>query len=305
MTNRLGIRTVALLLLGAIGEGVWERAEVAAEPLSVFVGIPPQAYLVERVGREHVLVNVLVQPGQDPHTFEPTPKQLLSLARAKLLFKTGMPFEDRLLEKIRGLHRRLVVVDTAAGIKGPMMAADDHGHHAARPDPHVWLSPPLLKIQAANIAAALVRADPLHADDYRKNLAAVWSDIERTHARIGRMLKPYKGRSFYVFHPAFGCFGDAYGLKQRAVEAEGKIPTPKQLRLLVNSAVAEGVKVVFVQPQFDQGNARAVARAIGGTVVPIDPLAKDLLRNLEEMSAKIERAFKQQRLSAERRAGKT
>ncbi len=144
----------------------------AAEPIEVFAGIPPVAYLVERIGGDRVHVEVFIEPGQDPHTFEPAPRQIQALGKAKLFFKVGMPFENQLLEKIRGVHPGMTVVDTTAGIKKRLLAADSsvagedhadqnsHGHSPEELDPHVWLSPPLVKIMATNIATALEKIDP-------------------------------------------------------------------------------------------------------------------------------------------------
>ncbi len=270
-------------------------------PLQVGVSIKPLGCLVERIGGEHVAVQVLVGPGRNPHAFEPTPRQLAALGRVKLFFKIGIPLEDRLLAKLQGQNRRLIVVDAGRGIKRRTMVDtccignhdDRHNRHYStrQLDPHVWLSPPLLKIQAKNIADALERLDPKHADDYRRNLAVLLKQIDAVHAKIARALKPYRGRSFYVFHPAFGYFADAYGLKQHPVEVRGRSPTPRQLRTLIKKAKAENVKIIFVQPQLDRRSAQAVAEAVGGAVVQIDPLAGDVLKNLEDIAAKIKDVF--------------
>jgi zinc transport system substrate-binding protein len=270
-------------------------AEPARRPLEVVVGLPPYAYLVERIAGQHVAIQVLLQAGQDPHTFALTPKQMAALGRARLLLTIGMPFEKRLAEKVEGAGLPLKVVDVAAGIRKRSMDAgqdgshDDHGHgHAAGdPDPHVWLSPPLLKVQATNIAKALEQIDPAHAADYEKNLAALHQDLDATHAKLSKLLGPCRGTPLLVFHPAFGYFADTYGLEQEAVEAGGKPPAPRQLRALIQKARAENVKVIFVQPQYDPRTAQTVADAIGGKVVPIDDLRKDVLRNLEDIAAKI------------------
>ncbi len=266
----------------------------------VFAGIPPLAYLVEQIGGEHVKVDALVRPGQDPHTFEPTPRQIIALGRAAIFFKIDMPFERVLLEKVREGNRRLRVVDVTQGIQKRMMDASccpghDHDHEASggEPDPHVWLSPSLLAIQAENIAEALCQADPVHRPDYQRNLAALLGRIDAVDRRIRRMLAPYRGRSFYVFHPGFGYFADAYGLKQEAVEAGGRSPAPKQLRALIEKARTDGAKVIFVQPQFAPQSAEAVAKALGGKVVPIDGLAKNVLADIEDIAMKIETALKE------------
>jgi zinc transport system substrate-binding protein len=324
--RRLGciwITWLVLIALAAAGDGLSEETE---GPLEVFVSIPPQAYVVERVGGAHVTVHVLVEPGQDPHTFESSPRQMMALSKARLYFTLDMPFEDRLVEKIKDRHRRLRIVDAGRGIKRRRMTGypphgerkavkedhgdgetahpkyavehDDegpgeHGHpeHEDDLDPHIWLSPPLLKVQAKNIADALQMADPMHAAEYKAHLAEFVMDLDTAHARIQKALAPYKGQSFYVFHPAFGYFGDTYGLIQKAVEVEGKSPTPRQLANLIKRAKADGVHVVFVQPQFAGTSAQAVAEAIHGAVVPMDPLARDVLGSLEDMARKIERAL--------------
>jgi zinc transport system substrate-binding protein len=291
------ILSVILLLVAA--------ETFAAEPVEVFAGIPPVAYLVERIGGDRVHVDVFIQPGQDPHTFEPAPKQIQALGKAKLFFKVGI--ENQLLEKIRGVHPEMTVVDTAFGIKKRLLAADssvaggDHadqnsrGHSPEELDPHVWLSPPLVKIQAANIAAALEKIDPDGAAFFKANLLELHRELDAADAKIRQALKPYAGRTFYVFHPAFGYFGDCYHLKQEAIEAEGKQPSPKQLRELIQKATAEHAKVIFVQPQFDRHSAQAVADAIGGRVVPINDMEKDILANLQEMAGKIGKAFEETR----------
>jgi zinc transport system substrate-binding protein len=301
-TQSLGTRICRILAVFICVICGFARAEVfAAEPIRAIAGIPPAAYLAERIGGDRLQVETLIQPGQDPHTFDPAPKQIQALVKAKMFFKTGMPFENQLLEKISGAHPGLIAVDTAAGIKKiPMSAEHDHGgddhRHTDSPDgldPHVWLSPPLLKIQAANMVAALEKVDPNGAGFYKKNLLQLQRDLDELDAKIGKQLKPYAGRAFLVFHPAFGYFADCYGLKQEAIEAEGKQPTPMQLRQLIQKAKAERLKVVFVQPQFDRHSAQTVAEAIGGKIVLLNDMDKNILANLQDMADKIEQAFRE------------
>jgi len=299
--NTHGFASIVALIISIAGCGPTSADRPGDGRLRVFAGIPPLAYLVEQIGGQQVDVEVLVRPGQDPHTFEPTPRQVSALSRARLFFQIGMPFENALLAKLRRSTPRMTIVNCAAGVEKRTMddpcrervAGQDHDRPRRRgvPDPHVWLSPPLLKTQAENVAAALARADPAHAERYERNLAALVERIDAAHRRIERTMAPYRGRTFFVFHPGFGYFADAYGLKEEAIEAAGRSPSPKQLQTLIERARAEGVKTVFVQPQFDPHGARAIAEAIGGETVPIDGLAKDVLHNLEDIAAKIERSF--------------
>jgi zinc transport system substrate-binding protein len=267
--------------------------------LPVIAGIPPLAFLVEQVGGQHVKVDALVQPGQDPHTFEPTPQQVVALNKAAVFFKIDMPFEAVLLEKAQEGNRRLKVIDATQGIAkrsvdvppGEQAASEGHGE----PDPHVWLSPRLAKRLAQNIAAGLEQADPAHAHDYQQNLRGLCERLDAVDHRMGAMLAPYRGRSFYVFHPGFGYFSDAYGLKQEAIEAEGRSPTPRQLHDLIEQARAEGAKAVFVQPQYAPQSAQVIADALGGRVVTINGLDKNLIADIEDIGEKITSTMKEAR----------
>jgi len=285
--------------------------EVAGPPeapdrLSVFASITPQAYFVERVGGQRVDVGVLVQPGQSPATYEPTPKQLVALGKSDVYFRTGVPFEVALMKKIEGAFKNLNIVDCRKGIELRRMKSAHHhdgkahhegetdaGHeeHAEGMDPHVWLDPMLVKIQAKTICDELCRLDPDRVTEYRANLAAFYRDLDAVHARIAETLAPLEGRKFYVYHPAFGYFGDRYGLVQEPVEIEGKDPSAKQLSQLIKDAKSDKVKVIFVQAQFPARSAEAVAQAMGGAVVSIDPLARDYLKNLERMASEIGKAL--------------
>jgi len=269
--------------------------------IPVFVSIVPQAYFLERIGGRHVEIDVLIGKGQSPHTYEPTPRQMTKLARARAFFGIGVPVERGILKKIRQSHRNLLMVETQKGIAYRQLEHHHHhetatgrrgGHkHPAHEtaDPHIWMNPRLVKIQARNIYEGLVRLDPSHRQTYAANLQAFEADLDRVDGRIARSLASVKGGKIYVFHPAFGYFTDAYGLEQVPIEMEGKEPSARQLSRIIEQAKREGVRVMFVQPQFAAKSVEVVAQAIGGAVVPIDPLDRDYLANLERIAVAVER----------------
>lgn len=256
--------------------------------LSVVVSIPPQAYFVERVGGERVAVEVLAGPGDDPHTFEPTARRMAAVTGADVYFRIGVPFEETLAAKLAASAPGLRIVDTRAGITlRPMASGHDHAGHAENTDPHTWLDPLLAARQAATIAAELARMDPAGAEVYSRGLADFTADLHEVDRQLEQALRPVRGGAILVFHPAFGYFAERYGLRQVAVEMEGKEPSPRQLANLVALARQTGTRVVFVQPQFATKSAQAIAREIGGTVVPLDPLARDYLANLRAIAEAI------------------
>ncbi len=260
----------------------------------VFVSVPPQKWLGEQLGDGRIKVHLLVEKGQDPHGFEPAPRKIQALAGARLFFTAGLEFEQELVRRLQTGAPHLRIVDSSRTIQKIQMQGVVHAH-GERLDPHVWLSPPNLKSMAAVMATAFIENDPGHEHLYEKNLELVNGLLDDLDQEITKILFPYRGASFFVFHPAFGYFAKRYQLQQVAVETGGKSPTPKQLFRLIRKARAEGVRVVFVQPQFDPGSAEKVATAINGKVVPLDPLAEDAAQNLENMAVKIAQAFEKRK----------
>ena len=261
-----------------------------ATRLLAFASIPPLQYFVQRVGGDRVQAETLVKPGQEPHTYEPTPRQVAGLARARLFFLAGFPFENALVPRLRSTMPGLAIVDTREGITLRSMEGGG-AQEDAGPDPHVWLSPLLAMRQSQTIRDALSSADPAGRAVYQANYERFAADLQGVHQELSRALAPFRGRELLVYHPAFGYFAAEYGLKQVAVQMGGKEPTARQLARLIQMARERNVRVVFVQPQFSQAGARAVAEAIGGAVVPLDDLPSDYLANLRDMSRKVQEAL--------------
>ncbi|MBN2493383.1 MAG: zinc ABC transporter substrate-binding protein [Deltaproteobacteria bacterium] len=263
--------------------------------LVVFVSVLPQAFLVERIGGQQVRVEVLVRPGQSPATYEPSPRQMAELGQASLYVRVGAPFERGVLDEIRKTYPGLELLDAREGL----VLIDKSGRPIApgappdSADHHVWLDPGRLAIQAEHIARALERLDPSHAEIYRSRLGSLRAEMQALDARISERLAPLKGRSFLVYHPAYGYFAEAYGLRQSAVELDGKQPQARHLAALIDRAKASRARVIFVQPQFSSKSAALAAEAIGAAVRPLDPLAGDVLANLEHMAESIAAALEE------------
>ncbi len=267
--------------------------------LPVAVSIPPQVWLVERIGGARVSVLPILSPGDSPHTYQPTDAQISRILQTRLYLRMGVAFEEGpWFAAIRSAGRP-VIVDQRAGV--PLRAMVEHHHEPGEPegahseggeglDPHIWLSPRLLKIQAATIARALAETDPDHAAEYRANLEVVLGDLDELDARLTERLAPARGRTFLVFHPAWGYFAADYGLVQEAIEIEGKEPSDSELTAIQRLARERGIGVIFVQPQIAGLSAQAVARAIGARLETLDPMDRDLPANLLRAAAAIAEA---------------
>jgi zinc transport system substrate-binding protein len=254
---------------------------VQSAELNVWCGIPPLVSVVKAVGGEHVRVQSLMNSSRDPHTWSPTPKTVAGVRDADLFFTVGMPFEKTAAQKLAGMNTDLPIVDVTASLD-------------AVSDPHVWLSLSNLSVIAGVVEQSLVAADSANAESYQQNCAAYQQKLNATDGQLKQKLAPLHGRTFYVYHPVFGYFAKDYGLKQGVVELDGKSPSPKDLLTLVNRARDEQVHVVFVQPQFSQRPAKIIAGRIGGTVVPLNPLAEDPVAVMEQAADVLTEAYANQ-----------
>ena len=269
-------------------------AEPAHGPLEVFVSILPEKHFVERVGGSRVAVSVMVGPGRSPETYEPTPAQLSRLSRARIYFSIGVDFEGVWMKRVAAANPRMRIVDLRRGItlrriEPPPEAPAGEG---GLPDPHVWTSPPLVKIMAATIRDALSELDPENRREYGGNYEALAADLDRLDRDIRASLKGIRTRSFMVFHPAWGYFADTYGLKQIPIEAEGKEPSARTLARVIATGRSERVKVIFVQAQFSRRTAETIAQAIGARVIAVDPLAEDYDANLRSAASRFAEAMR-------------
>lgn len=295
MTKRLRAAFLFLAMLMAAGllASCAGGKKQSGKPI-VFVSIPPQKFFVERIAAGRVETQVLIAPGQSPHTYTPTPKQLARLSQAGLFFTIGIPFEDAVIKKIRGQNSALKIADMGNGVKrgaAPEHSSEHEHGHTGDMDAHIWLDPANALAMARNTADMLSEIDPGNKAAYQKNKDALIAELEALDKTLSHTLAPFKGQRFYVYHPAFGYFARAYGLEQAAVETGGKEPTARALDALIRQARKDHVRVIFVQPQFSRKSAERVAREIGGAVVPIDPLAEDYTGNMQTLAREIKQGM--------------
>lgn len=281
--------------------------------LPVFVSVIPQKYFVKQIGGDLIDVRAMVQPGASPAIYEPKPSQMAGLSKTAIYFSIGVPFERVWMKKIKAANPGLKIVPTDKGIEKIAMTDHYHDHDAKHHDdtgkknddktdphtdsltgldPHIWLSPKLVKLQAAIILDALTSALPTHEKALDENYNRFIRQVEDLDKDIQHLLKGRQGSEFMVFHPSWGYFAHQYGLKQIAIEIEGKSPKPHQLKSLIQHAREKGIRIIFAQPQFSSKSAKLIAKAIDGNVVFADSLAENWLENLRSISKQLMEALK-------------
>lgn len=247
--------------------------------LEIFVSIAPQKYLVKRIGGTRVHINVMLQPGQSPETFDPAPKQIAMLSGAQVYFRIGVPFESHWMQRMTIQNSQMHVVDCCDS-----MLVDQ--------DPHVWTDPDNAKIIVGIIKTTLNNLDPAGAALYDSNYRLLISDLDRLDGEIRSLLAQRRTDYFIVSHDSWGYYARHYGLKQLALESFGREPGPRSLSELVELAKGEGIHVIFIQQQHPARTAYTLARELDAKIISIDPLADEYIDNLYSVSRQIAGALR-------------
>jgi len=265
-------------------------AEVATVKPIALVSVAPHKAFVEKIAGDTVDVRVIVPPGASPHTFEPTPKQMIEAAKAKLWFRVGESFEKKLSEVFRTYSPAMIMVNMREGVN---MICYNHPACCCSvdfEDAHIWLSPKEAKIQARHIAEVLKKMFPQNEALYQENTLKFIEELDRLDTEIAQLLKDSPSRLIVVSHPAYAYFARDYGLEQLSIEIEGKDPTPHQLTELIKRARQANVKKIFIQPQYSNKGANLIAKLLEAEVVTLDPYSEDyfgeMLRTAKEFSVK-------------------
>ncbi|WP_455206893.1 metal ABC transporter solute-binding protein, Zn/Mn family, partial [Kaarinaea lacus] len=265
----------------------------AKPAFTVGVSILPQKYFVERIAGDKARVIVMVGPGHNPATYEPKPRQLSQMEGAALYFLIGVPFETRWVNTFREINPNLTVIPLPESIELRPMSRGieslldngNHDHsHASMLDPHVWLNPRLVKHIAQSIKTALVTHDPDNKHYYDSRYQQFIVELDELDQYIRQQLAGIKNPRFIVYHPSWGYFADEYALQQIPIEIEGKQPGAKTLSKLIALAQKNQVKVIFVQQQFSDRDAKTVAAQVGAKILMVDPLAENYIENLKRIS---------------------
>ena len=258
---------------------------------ALFIGakIPPLRSIVEGIVGDDFKIEVLVPPGASPETFEPTPRQFVELNKAQLIFNVGLiDFETTLLGKV-GDQAKVVNLSRGIDLIAGSCSHGHHGHdhgHAHGVDPHVWTSPKALQTMAANAYEAIRRAYP-DSVKYEAGYNRLRSTLKELDIRTAEKIARSGVKYFIVYHPALTYYARDYGLRQVAIEADGKEPSAKQLTAVIRQAREDGVRRIFYQSQFPASTVEIIARDIDAEYVEIDPLDEDAIGAIDAMTDSI------------------
>lgn len=262
--------------------------------LNIIVSIPPEKYLVESIGGEHVNVESVMTSDANPESFEPTVAAMLALADADMYIPLGvLDFEKPLIDKLGSNSPDLKIANC---IEGVGLLYDTHGdcshhshevreeHHHDAPDPHVWSSAKNMKIMAGNIAEILMNNDSEHADYYAMRRDSLITRIDSIESALSTAIAASDKGSFMVWHPSLSYLANDYGLKQITVGSHAKELSVKQLQERIEDAATSGANLFFVQQEFDSNQAETVNGHINAKIVRLNTMSEDWENEIKKIS---------------------
>ena len=280
---RVLARTAAGLLLSAI-TNLMAVGLTQSQP-TVVVSIHPIFDLVRQVAGADATVARLLPPGGSAHTFDPTPRDVLRVAQADLLFLNGgLDLWLRGLVEASGNDAPVVEIISLASVRAvllerfPDLVTVDVGGAAGGStalgfNSHVWLDPLMMAAALPDIATALAGIDPDSADGYAARAEALALELVALDAELSETLAPIEGAAFVPFHDAWPYFAARYGL-DLIVEIEpypGREPSPAYLRRAIELVRASGATAIFTETQLNRRPAEVLAAEAGVELYELDP----------------------------------
>lgn len=253
----------------------------------VLVSIAPYADFVEKIAGDTVKLHSVVPSGVNMHLYEPTAQELTLAQHARIWFRVGEPFEERIATILQEHNPQLKIVKLWENI--PLLEEDtsskSHFHKSCEAkDMHIWSSPKLAAIQCATIATALKQLQPEQSDLYALNLQLLEKQLAELDQEIRTLLAPYAGTTLLVSHPAFGYFCREYHLIQLSVEQSGKDPLPKDVEYIFQHAQEFQIQAIFTQSGYNNKGAQLIAEKLGLPIFCVDPYARDYIPNLRHIA---------------------
>lgn len=248
----------------------------------IMVSIAPLKYIVEEITEGDFRVDVLVPQGASPETFDPTPRQIMALDKAQMVFAVGLiDFEQALLKRV-GKNNITNLSDGIELIAGTCSHAHE-GHHHHGIDPHIWTSPRELKIMAHNTHKRIMQHYP-DSVKYTKAYEALVQELDNLDRECERSISASSTKAFAIYHPALTYYARAYSLEQIAIESEGKEPSAKHIARIIEQSHDKGVRCLLYQVEFPRSTADVVAKDMGIEPKEINPLASNPLQFIKDVT---------------------
>jgi len=271
--DRRGLLVSVILLLGVLT--ACQPAPVAQSAgLQVVATTSIVADVVQQIGGDHFTVVTLLPLGSDPHSFQPSPRDMALVADASILFASGAGLEEFLQPLIDNAGATARVVEVSDGIQlldAPPGEIEEGESHTG--DPHTWVDPNNVRVWVENIQKALTELDPVNAADYQANAERYGTELQKLDAWIMEQVAgiPPENRVLVTDHLVYGYFAERYGFEQIGAIIPGfstiSSPSAKEVAAIESAIQAHKVKAVFVSESTSPTLAQRVTEDTGVALV--------------------------------------
>ncbi|MFH1089008.1 MAG: metal ABC transporter substrate-binding protein [Candidatus Uhrbacteria bacterium] len=236
--------------------------------LSVAATIFPIYDIAKNVAGDAVKVTLILPPGADAHSFEPSPSLIKEISGAKVVYAIGGPLDA--WSSVLATNVGAETITVSSGIKFRSANDEEDGSF----DPHYWLSVKNAKTITANISADLISRWPekkeqiiINTNDYLKQLETLDQEIRTT-------LQNLPQKNLVTFHDAWYYFAEAYDLTIAGTfePTAGREPTPQYLANLISVLDTANVKTMYYEPQMSINNLETFARDYNISLAVLDDI---------------------------------
>lgn len=234
---------VMLSACGNINKG--ENKDVSSKnKLKIYTTVFAFQSFTEQIGGKYVDVESIYPPGADMHTFEPTQKKMVNIAKGDLFIYSNQEM-DPVAKKIAGsINNKDLKLALAANFTHDDLVVnhehehehEGHEHEEGSEDPHVWLDPVLNKKMVKSIKDDLAKKDPQHKDYYENNYKQIVNDLDNINQRLTQVTEHPKRDTVVISHDSIGYLANRYGFKQEGVSGmNNEEPSQRDLMDIVNN----------------------------------------------------------------------
>lgn len=261
---------------------------------TVSVSIAPLQYFVDRLTDSVCEVNVMVPTGSSHATYSPTPQQFRKLSDSDIYFRIGyLDYEQAWIDRFQELNKSMKLVNLSDYVELIRGEEVDHGNHKHEGgvDPHIWMSPLVIRDLLPVMRDVLVEEYPELAETITSNYSILMGEVEALHKDFTVLSETLTNKAFMIYHPALTYLARDYGFTQVSIEHEGKEPSPAMLGRIIRDAREYTTRVIFIQEEYDMRSAELISQETGARLLQINPMAYDWMESMHDLKQLMQANF--------------
>ncbi|MED3824134.1 metal ABC transporter substrate-binding protein [Priestia flexa] len=281
----------AAFLAGCGADNSDEQASSKDDKLTVYTTIFPLQDFTKKIGGDEVNVESVLPPGVDAHSYEPTTKDMVEIAKGDAFIYSGIGLEgfaDKAQDTLK--NEDVAMVEAAKGIElaeSTHSDEDEHAHGHGDTDPHIWLDPVLSIQLAENIKNELIELKPEAKEEFEKNYEDLKAQLEELDQKLETTISEGKHKEILVSHAAYGYWEKRYGLTQISVAGLSPTnePSQKQLQSIIKEANEHNIKYFIFDQNLEPKVSKLVQKEVGAealTLHNLESATKDDVANKED-----------------------